>query len=334
MFTLVATAKNEGPYIWEWVAHHKMIGFDNIIVFQNDSDDRTVEILTTLHDAGIIRYQDNSDVSSVHQIHAYIRASQFEEYKAAQWVMALDLDEFLCIKTPEATLDSLISFMPESADCITVNWKIFGNSGLTELSDELVTQRFVLTELHRIVVNRLRPFKTLFKAANYQRPGVHRPVPLERAQSRTDEDVSRWVNGSGHTSDQFRIHGFRCSDSDVRRYAQVNHYIVRDAASFVLKNHRGSAHQAHREIGRDYWARLNLNHRFDRSIHATAERLRESMREIDLATGGTVSKLTGEAREFHKTRFKELLRKPQPRALYYYCIATPNLDASLSEEPK
>ena len=33
--SLVATVKNEGPYLWEWVAHHNSIGFDNIVIFQN-----------------------------------------------------------------------------------------------------------------------------------------------------------------------------------------------------------------------------------------------------------------------------------------------------------
>jgi muconolactone delta-isomerase len=43
--TLVATLKNEGPYLWEWVAYHKSIGFDNIVIFQNDSNDMTHGIL-------------------------------------------------------------------------------------------------------------------------------------------------------------------------------------------------------------------------------------------------------------------------------------------------
>ena len=33
--SLVATVKNEGPYLWEWFAHHNSIGFDNIVIFQN-----------------------------------------------------------------------------------------------------------------------------------------------------------------------------------------------------------------------------------------------------------------------------------------------------------
>ena len=47
-FTLVTTVRNEGPYLWEWVAYHRMIGFHDIIVFQNDSNDGTDQILRLL----------------------------------------------------------------------------------------------------------------------------------------------------------------------------------------------------------------------------------------------------------------------------------------------
>ena len=35
-FTLVSTVKDEAPYLWEWVAYHRMIGFNDILIFQND----------------------------------------------------------------------------------------------------------------------------------------------------------------------------------------------------------------------------------------------------------------------------------------------------------
>ncbi|MBL4751427.1 MAG: glycosyltransferase family 2 protein [Amylibacter sp.] len=40
--------KNEGPYLLEWVAHHKALGFDHIVVCTNDCEDFTVEILKCL----------------------------------------------------------------------------------------------------------------------------------------------------------------------------------------------------------------------------------------------------------------------------------------------
>ena len=45
---LVATVKNEGPNILEWVAHHRLCGFDRIQIYQNDSTDTTVQTLRTL----------------------------------------------------------------------------------------------------------------------------------------------------------------------------------------------------------------------------------------------------------------------------------------------
>lgn len=102
-FNLVSTAKNEGPYIWEWVAHHMLVGFDNIIIFQNDSDDKTHEILTALDQAGVITYRYNRAKRGFHQINAYRRSARQGAYQASDWAMALDLDEFLVVKTGGGT---------------------------------------------------------------------------------------------------------------------------------------------------------------------------------------------------------------------------------------
>lgn len=40
---LVATAKDEGPFVLEWVAYHRLAGFDPIIIYQNDSTDGTAD---------------------------------------------------------------------------------------------------------------------------------------------------------------------------------------------------------------------------------------------------------------------------------------------------
>ncbi len=56
---LVTTVKDEGPNILEWVAYHRMIGFSDIVVFQNDSFDTTARSLRLLDELGVIRYFDN-----------------------------------------------------------------------------------------------------------------------------------------------------------------------------------------------------------------------------------------------------------------------------------
>ena len=56
---LVTTIKDEGPNILEWVAHHRLCGFDTIMVFQNNSSDFTVQTLKVLDRLGAIRYLPN-----------------------------------------------------------------------------------------------------------------------------------------------------------------------------------------------------------------------------------------------------------------------------------
>ena len=98
--TLVATVKNEGPYLWEWVSYNKSIGFDNIVIFQNDSNDMTHGILHEMRSAGLISYFYNNAEPNKHQIQAYSRATKTAAYQQSDWILALDLYEFLTINTP------------------------------------------------------------------------------------------------------------------------------------------------------------------------------------------------------------------------------------------
>ena len=75
---LVAAVKNEGPYILEWVAHHRLCGFSRIQIYQNDSNDMTVQILRTLERIGAIEFHNNRHNKGAHQMRAYRRASRSE----------------------------------------------------------------------------------------------------------------------------------------------------------------------------------------------------------------------------------------------------------------
>ncbi len=45
---IVTTMKYEGPFILEWLAYHRAIGFDDILVYTNDCDDGTDDMLAML----------------------------------------------------------------------------------------------------------------------------------------------------------------------------------------------------------------------------------------------------------------------------------------------
>jgi len=51
---IVTTMKNEGPFILEWLAYHRAIGFDDFLVYTNDCTDGTDTMLQMLERKGIV----------------------------------------------------------------------------------------------------------------------------------------------------------------------------------------------------------------------------------------------------------------------------------------
>ncbi len=136
-----------------------------------------MRFLACLASLGIITYKYNRAGVGRQQVNAYRRAAKQPDYLKADWVMALDMDEFLCLHAPLQTLDQWFGKLPE-ADQIFVNWAMFGNSGHTALTDDLVTSRFHLASVRESGAGKLRSFKTLFRREAFQRPGIHMPRGL------------------------------------------------------------------------------------------------------------------------------------------------------------
>lgn len=314
-YTLVTTAKNEGPYFLEWVAYHRMIGFDNILVFQNDSNDLTDDILKSLDRIGAIRYFYNRAVTGRHQVRAYKRAARQPEFRSADWVMALDMDEFLNIQTGDGSLDALHAALPEASE-VLINWRCFGNNGNDRIDDQLMVEKFLMAEADERVSNWLTPFKTMFRPCHYSRCGIHQA----RGPLVPDDQIVK-VNGSGLPHEQFEQRNFRIKDPKRRALAQVNHYVTRDTASFVLKSDKGSAHQANREIGVDYWKRRNFNQEIDVTLSQRAPEIRAAMAELDARSDGRLSSLRSQSIKMHQQRFRALLDQPDYRELYDFCAA-------------
>lgn len=314
---LVTTAKNEAPYFLEWVAHHLEVGFTDIVVFQNDSDDLTHEILATLRKIGAIQYLYNRAGKGRHQVRAYERSGKIAEYKQCDWAMALDMDEFLVVKTGDGTLTDLMKVLPES-DCIHLNWRMFGNSGYETMTDELVTERFTMAGYQLGRPDHFTAYKCLFRPSLFQRAGIHRPyapVPPENI---------RYTNGSGLAPDEYLLKNYNSTDPGGCKYAQINHYIVRDLASFMLKSARGSAHQADRPIAHRYWKMRNTNFEIDTSMTPWLARVKARMEALNEASNGRLMELREKAIYTHMARYYTILQEPEGREFRKFCKDNPN----------
>lgn len=303
---LVATVKNEGPNILEWVAHHLLIGFDRIHIYQNDSTDETAKHLRTLQRIGAIEYVPNDSAHRDWQNRAYRRASRSDSYRDSDWCMALDGDEFLNVHS--GGVQDLIAAC-DGADEIVVNWRQFGSSGHRDLSDRLVVERFTMAEAGDLVVRHVRGVKSLFRTRAFKRPGIHRAkIPLV--------DPIRVKNGSGLDESAFTTTNWRCTDPGACRFAQVNHYAVRDASSFLLKSARGSSSHPDRAVQMKYWKGFNTNIEADRRLALQAPRIWDKMRELDDLSGGRLFFLRRNSLRLWQERLEHLLASPAERALF------------------
>lgn len=299
---LVTTVKDEGPNILEWVAHHRLCGFDHIQVYQNDSTDFTIRTLRVLDRLGIIEFHNNKNAKGAHQIQAYRRASWSEAYAKSDWCMVLDGDEFLNVKIGSHRVSDLTAAC-EGADAILVNWKLFGTSGQLEIGDDLITERFTMAEADERIEKNLTAFKPLFRTRAFKRAGIHLPkVPLI--------DAPQYVNGSGLKDGVFERVNWRSKDPASRSLAQVNHYITRDLQSFLLKRARGSANAPNRDVGLKYWNAYNRNEAPDMGLANRAKALWEEMTRLDEMADGRLLHLRAKSLRVWRERYEEVRDHP------------------------
>lgn len=103
---LIAIAKNEDEYIKEWLDYHLNLGFDTIIVADNDD-----ELVLSGYSSDRIVIEDFTGVKGV-QPKAY--SSMFKRYrKQYDWIFFCDIDEFLVIEDGR-DVKTFLSSYPEA----------------------------------------------------------------------------------------------------------------------------------------------------------------------------------------------------------------------------
>lgn len=170
LVAICAIAKNEGPYIAQWVVYHRMIGIDHILVYNNESDDETGAVLRQLAEAGLVETQDwPSSPDGSTQKRAY--ADGLERLrKRFRWITYVDLDEFFYVPGFDNDIRRFLA-AHDDRGAIAVNWKLFGTSGHQHKSHGLVTERF--TRCGETQHSGNRAVKTLAKTDALAVPNLH-----------------------------------------------------------------------------------------------------------------------------------------------------------------
>lgn len=326
-FFLALTVKNEAPNLWEWVAYHRAIGFTDIAIYQNDSEDGTQKILRTMEKAGFVQYFRNPSSNKGWQNKAYRRASRLEAFKSAEWAMSLDCDEFLVVRVGGRRVSDLVDALPPTANACTVHWKAFGSSRHITSPKGLVTEQFTLAEHPDRIIERQMGFKSIFKPSGYRRIGIHKP------KDAFPETASVFCNASGLLLDPDVGTGWRSKDPGGRSLAQVNHYALRDLERFIVKSGRGRTANHQRRVDTDYWRAFDINDVADTAALSQASETKAEMKRMDDKTRGRLSILTEEGVKATRAVFDDLMQDDYYRNIYDEISASLR-DATPSESMK
>lgn len=235
-FILVAVAKNEGRFLEEWVLHHRVVcGFDEIVVYNNDSDDESEEVLSNLSAKGLCRWIDWPRAAhNPPQSTSYHDA--FQRLKGIDgWLCFLDIDEFLFLKDG-SDIRSFVGRFGKDVGSISFNWAMF-------YSVDENTSNEPVTKSVNLFLEENGHVKTIARLEAIRVPCIHsfRLAPGFRYMHCSGFDYG--IDLKELSSIRMSLDASLC----VRRpyvdcgAAQINHYHVKSREYCLIKDQKGCA---------------------------------------------------------------------------------------------
>lgn len=141
---LVAIGRLENDYAREFVEHHLAVGFDKVIIYDNNhrGEEHFETVLKDhidIDNVGIVPFRDRERAQRDAYNDAYARFS--DEY---DWLAFFDFDEFLCLpdkESPRKVKDFLQS-IPQDFQVVMIPWLIMTDNGLVRYDGRPLMERF------------------------------------------------------------------------------------------------------------------------------------------------------------------------------------------------
>lgn len=222
--TLIAIARDEAPYIAEWLAFHREVGFSRILVFDHGSIDETPSIVARAAavDSAISLQVMPPTAGVSPQIAAYNQGLALVD---TPWVAFLDIDEFL-MPWQDGSLHGYLARVPDDVSAVHINWRSFGSSGLISPDYGFVTEAFVRCAPSDWAYQ--THYKTLARSEHVRSVQVHEVVV--RAGRRTLSDFTDVAADAIGRADRIAYGGI-----------QLNHYQCKTWVEFAARMRLPSA---------------------------------------------------------------------------------------------
>jgi hypothetical protein len=304
--------KDEGPRVLEWLAYHRLIGFDAIWVYTNDCRDGTDAMLDRLEAMGLCRHLRNAVPPGKRpQPHALSLAERNRALIDTDWLMVIDADEFLYVKTGDGTLPALLAACPQGTDGIAITWRTMGSNGITAWSPEAILPQF--TRGAPQAFRRGWGVKTLFRPFAGLKLGIHRPTAKGAGRHRDRMaalQAQAWVNGSGVPMPPgFMADGWRGSAATVGYgLAEIAHFAVQSHEAYLLRGARGNVNLKEDKYDATYFAVFDRNEVTLPGLSGWADRIAGQV--ADWLQDGALRRLHDASRDWHTDQVARLRQSP------------------------
>jgi hypothetical protein len=224
---LVCTcARGENDYITEYVDHYlNKLGFDKIIICDNNDDDSLESVLSSYIDRGVVEIFDCRGFGSF-QVQFYSMFAHEGNYK---WCGFFDADEFL-----ELNIHNNIKHFLEGIkeDCVSFNWLVYGDNNQYHKEPGSIQERFPMPvrpismfKENVFVKSILRGGYDRFKDCHFN--GSHIPMC-------SNENMKYNIGGYNIVDYQSHTHF-----PPRYKYGYIKHYYTKSFDEWIAKASRG-----------------------------------------------------------------------------------------------
>lgn len=300
IFTVITTMKNEGPFLLEWVAHHKALGFDHLVICTNDCEDTTTEMVVRLQKLGLVRAHETRcrPGQSIHR-RALRQAMTYDEVQRADWIYLCGADEFLATRLGDGSVRALVAAASPDVDAISVSLRPIGRTG-KDAGEGPITGQVALADATSGLQHQTQ--RSLVRATRLPHllpPGLAAPPP--------QADPSRDIRVELPGGIAFRDGSAQPQGPADYRHAQVNHYAIRSPDGLPVKTASGTEKRHH---GTD------VDDRLDNRDGEACDLIRRYDEEADLWLGllledRRLNTLHQRAIRWHRTRTADVRANPE-----------------------
>jgi len=138
---LFTNARNE-INIREWAAHHLLIGFDLIYIFDHKSEPSLNKYFKGIDKRVVIS---RCEMENPVKLPLMMSAAKIARQAGADWMMYLDADEFLILNSFQNIKEMLQVY--SFADLLSINWLMFGTNNHIKEPRGLLLENYTKSDL-------------------------------------------------------------------------------------------------------------------------------------------------------------------------------------------